>query len=369
MNSKARLASIDTLRGLVMLHIVGGVVVMKSLAAFLPAAAGAWLVAQMSHAPWGADRIHDYVFPTFLFLTGVSWPFSLASQVARGRTTAQIHRKILLRMTVLILLGLVCGGILRLDWVHIRLASVLGRIGIAWAVAAFIFMHTGFRRQLAICAALLVGYWAIICFIPRPDVVIPPGESSLSAAKYCICGWMDRNYLQLPMTLPQCDGGAFATLGMPVTALFGAMAGALLRRTDLSGGRKTLLMLAAAAVLALLGVAGLPWCPNVKGIWTPTYALISGGVALALLAVLYWIVDVKGWRAWSTVFTVVGVNAITIYMMNKFMNFRGMSNYFFGGIASRCSPEVGALILSVGVVVIVWLILWFFDRKKIYLKV
>lgn len=153
MNSKTRLASIDTLRGMVMLHIMGGVVVMKSLAAFLPAAAGAWLVAQMSHAPWGADRIHDYVYPTFLFLTGVSWPFSLASQVARGRTTAQIHRKILLRMTVLILLGLVCGGILRLDWVHIRLASVLGRIGIAWAVAAFIFMHTGFRRQLAICAA------------------------------------------------------------------------------------------------------------------------------------------------------------------------------------------------------------------------
>ena len=362
-----RLESIDALRGYDMFFIAGGAGILTAIAAFLPDAMGAAVKAHTTHANWGAWYFYDYIFPTFLFLAGVSWPFSLASQRAKGRTDGEIHRKILWRMVALILLGWLHDDILKFNWEHQRLASVIGRIGIAWAVAAFLYMHVTIRKQLAICAALLVGYWAIIRFIPNPDAVIPAGATPLTNRAYCITGWVDRNFLTIAK--PGYDGGAFATIGMPVTAMFGALAGTFLKRQDMKEGRKTLLMLAGAVGMAILGVLWLPWCPNIKSIWTPTYALIAGSIALGLLAVFHWLIDVKGWRKWAYFGTIIGMNSITIYMMQHFVSFKRMSELFFGGTASLCSPEVGTLILAVGRVALAWTVLWFFARKRIFLRV
>lgn len=362
-----RLESIDALRGFDMFFIMGGSVLLTAIAAFLPEPFGSGLARHMTHANWIATNFFDYIFSTFLFLAGVSWPFSYAAQVAKGRTAGQIHRKILVRMILLILLGWLHDDILRFDWDHQRLASVIGRIGIAWAVAAFCHMHMGFRRQIVLCIALLIGYWAILYFIPRPGVTVPVGKTAMSEWGLCICGWMDRSFLTV--CKPGYDGGLFATIGMPVTALFGTLTGDSLRRTDVGEGKKTLMMLAVAAGLGLVGFLWMPWCPNVKAIWTPTYALVAGSAALMLMAVFHWVIDVKGFRKWAYFGIVIGVNSITIYMLQHFVSFRGLSRAFFGGAAALCSPAVGELVLAAGHVALAWLTLWFFKRKGIFMKV
>ena len=364
--TSGRLTSLDTLRGFDMLFIMGFTGFLTQFLTALGCRAP-WLETQFQHVAWHGLRFEDTIFPLFLFLAGVSWPFSLASARGKGRTDGQIHRKILFRMAALVLLGWIHDNILQFDWEHQRLASVIGRIGIAWAVAAFLYMHTRVRTQVALAALFLVGYWALIRFVPNPDAVIPPGMTPLSCRDYCICGYMDRTFLTV--CKPGFDGGAFATLGMPVTAMFGALTGWWLRREGLGEGRKTLAMFAAAAALAVLAVLWLPWCPNIKAIWTPTYALVAGSIALALLALFHWLVDVKGWRAWAYFGVVIGMNAITIYMLQKFVSFPAMSKFFFGGVASLCSPDVGKVVLAAGRVAIVWLLLLFFARKRIFLKV
>ena len=364
---KGRLESIDALRGFDMFFITGGAALLTAIAALLPTPVGSVLAKHMTHASWAASYLYDYIFPTFLFLSGVSWPFSYASQVEKGRTTGQIHRKILWRMTMLILLGWLTLGIMKFDWDHMRLASILGRIGIAWAVAAFIYMHTRIRTQLIVAAAFLVGYWAIIYFIPNPDVALPPGKNPITSWSYCICGWMDRNYLTVAK--PGHDGGAFATIGMPVTAMLGMIAGWMLRRTDVDEKRKTLQMLGMAAVLAGLCAAWYPWCPTVKAIWTPTYALLAAAYDFAILAAFHWIIDVKGYRKWAYFGTVIGMNAITIYVLQHFVNFGSVSRMFLSGIAGLFSEEVGKVIICAGRVAAVWLVLLYFKRRGIFMRV
>ena len=366
-SQKARLESIDALRGFDMLILVAGAAFLTALAPLLPVPFGTWLAAHMTHAEWGACYAYDYVFPTFLFMAGVSWPFSYAGQRAHGRTMREIHMKIFWRMTALLLLGWFRAGILKFDWDHLRLATVLGRIGIAWAVAAFLYMHTNLRWYVALCVTFLVGYWAIIYLIPNPGSVVPSGVNPISSPEYCLCNWVDRNFLEV--CKPGNDGGAFATLGMPVTAMFGVLTGHLLRRTDVSGNRKTLMLLAGAAALTAIAIFWLPWCPNVKIIWTPTYALVSGAIAMALMAGFYWIIDVKGFRRWARIGVVFGVNSITIYMVAFFVSFARIGHYFLDGVAGFFDPQVGKVIIAAGRIGTMWLFLEFLMRKKIFLKI
>lgn len=362
-----RLLSLDALRGFDMFFIMGGENLLIALAAFLPVTLGSGLAEQMTHVPRVGLHIYDLVFPTFLFLAGVSWPFSYAKQVEKGATSWQIHRKILFRMLALILLGWIHDGILQFNWETQRLASVIGRIGIAWAVAALLYVHIGLRGQVAVFLSILIGYWALLYFVPFPGVQVPDGVNYMSDWKYCLCGWVDRNFLEI--CRPGKDGGAFATLGMPPTAMLGVFAGALLRRVDISGNRKVLLLLAGAVALVVLGAAWLPWCPCVKNIWNATFVCFAGAVSTALLAAFYWIIDVRGISGWSYAFRVIGMNSITIYMLQCFLGFRTMSKFFFGGVASLCDPAGSKLVLAAGYVLLCWLVLWFFERKKIFLKV
>jgi len=147
----------------------------------------------------------------------------------------------------------------------------------------------------------------------------------------------------------------------------GVLAGHWLRG-DCSGGRK-------AAGLALAGVActavGYLWglvFPIIKIIWTSSYALYSGGLCLMLLALFYWVIDIKGYRKWAFVFVVIGVNPITIYFLQQFVSFEAISKFFLGGLAEHGGP-IGPVILDLGVLAASWLLLWFLYRHKIFFKI
>ena len=366
-----RLASLDALRGFDMMFIMGVSALIVDICLLFPGGADSWLAHQMSHASWNGLTHHDTIFPLFLFLAGVSWPFSLAKQRAAGKTTRQIVWKVLRRALILIALGVVYNGFFKLDFANLRVASVLGRIGVAWMGAAllYLFVESPWKRGV-IAAAILVGYWLLLRFVAAPDM---PGSDPLSMEGN-IVGWVDRHLMPGKLIY---DGGRFDPEGLLsnlpaiVSALLGMFAGDLVRLPEekLSGGRKTLWLLAAAGIF--LGV-GLLWSldfPINKKLWSSSFVLVVGAYCYASFALFYYVIDVKGHRKWCFPFKVIGMNSITIYLLQKIVSIPSINLFFFGGFAGLFSAEVAKVILATTYVLISWLILYFFYRKEVFLKV
>ena len=366
MEKNKRLLSIDTFRGLDMSLIMGVEGVILACCALFPNGGESWLATQMHHADWDGLRIIDLVFPIFLFIAGLSFPFSLAKQQAQGRTTGEMHRKIFVRALVLVALGIVYNGFFKLEFPQ-RYASVLGRIGLAWMLAALLHMHCKTKTRAVIAACILLGYWLLLAFVTAPDA--PAGASSLSR-EGCITGYIDR--LLLPGRLHSGDfdpEGLLATLPATVTAMLGMFTGEFIAKEGLEEKKKALWM--ALAALFLLG-AGLLWSlvfPLNKRLWSSSYVLVAGGLSLGVYALIYYMVEVREWTRWTYPLRVIGLNSITIYLVQKIVPMKGVAQFFFGGLAGYLPEACGNVILAVGYFLVSWLLLYFLDKKNIYLKV
>ena len=332
-----------------------------------------WLEEQFRHVAWHGLRFEDTIFPLFLFLAGVSWPFSLAKRRARGDSTAAILRKIVSRGLTLALLGFVYNGVLKFDFPNMVWGAVLTRIGIAWALAAALSVFAGTRTRIGIAAAILLAHWAICVLVAAPDA--PAGADPLSV-EGCFAGWLDRTLLPGRLTQPGLisNQGVLSTFPAVVTAMLGVFAGELLRRTDLSGGRKAALLAAGAAglVCAGIGVAfgfGRYSMPFNKILWSSSFVLAVGGYSAAMLALFYWLIDVKGWWRRTLFFRVIGMNSITIYMANGIMGFGLFATFFFGGVAGLLPDAWGKALLAGATVGFEWLFLYFLYRKEVFLRV
>jgi len=377
--AKTRLESLDILRGFDMFFIFlpdPAPCVMLVLLTVLGFGNSA-LAAQFDHVPWVGFHFYDLIFPLFLFISGVTWPFSLASQRAKGVSTAKISWKILRRAVLLFLLGAMVQtkidgvqeyGILAFEWDHFRVWSVIGRIGIAWGVAAFFFLWFRKRVRIGIAAFILIAMWFFMRFAVAPDA--PADVDPLSARKYMLATWIDAHFL----TTRHCGEGGVATITMIATAMFGMFAGEILRGTD-SPKQKLANLVGYAAVLgaggALMATAFGSWSmPVIKPIWSSSYALVAGALSVGLLALFYWIVDIRGWRRWGFFFKIIGMNAITIYVLVRtVLNYEFLKMYFFGGVMKYLSPDVGELVAQVGLIALGWLLLYYLYKKNIFLRV
>lgn len=123
----------------------------------------------MEHVPWHGVAFEDMIFPLFLFIAGISFPYSLEKQKACGMSSAAIYRKVIRRGLVLVLLGCIYNGLLDFDFAHLRYASVLGRIGLSWMFAALLFLNVRTRVRKGVVALLFIGYWALLACFPAPD--------------------------------------------------------------------------------------------------------------------------------------------------------------------------------------------------------
>ena len=365
-----RLLSLDALRGFDMLFIMGFSALVMEICALFPGGSEWWISETMQHVKWNGLSHHDTIFPLFLFIAGVSFPFSYAKQLASGMSKKSIYLKILRRALILIALGVVYNGFFKLDFANLRVASVLGRIGLAWAGAAILYINFKPMTRAAIAAATLIGYWLLICYVPAPDV---PGADPLTIEGNLI-GYIDR--LLMPGTLIY-DGGRFdpegllSTIPAVVTAMFGMFVGEFVRMPEekISGRKKSLYM--AGAAVALLAV-GLLWSlefPINKKLWTSSFVLVSGAYNVGMFALFYYIIDVKGWQKWTFFFRVIGMNSITIYIAQRIINFSGVSRFFLGGVAAHLPEAWGSLILSCGYVAACWLFLYFLYKKDTFLKI
>lgn len=375
MDNNRRLASLDTLRGFDMMFIMGFSSLVWAVCKLFPAGTDCWIAQQMAHVPWNGFHHHDTIFPLFLFIAGISFPFSLAKSRSKGKTTWQIYRKIIVRGLTLVFLGLVCNGLFQLKFDTIRIPSVLARIGLAWMFAALLYVNIKPSVRIAIAGVILLGYW-FLCMIPAPDVVAAAGGAYVDplSKEGCLVGYVDR--CLIPGHLWWGEGGNFdpegilSTLPAIVTAMLGMFTGEFVRREDLKGGRKTLIMIAAAAVMLAVGLIWSKWFPVNKKLWSSSFVLVVGAYSLAMFALFYWIIDVKGWDGWIMPFKVIGMNSITIYILPKFINFNYAVKFFLGGVLNLTKDTPWNEIISqAGYLLVGWLLVYFLYRQKIFLKV
>ena len=349
-----------------MFFITGGAALLLALNRVAPCAFTDALAAQMVHTSWDGFTFYDMIFPLFLFIAGISYPFSLASSSEKGLSQRRINRKILRRILILVLLGWVFNGIFKLDFEHFRLYSVLGRIGVAWGCAAFIYCYYNRGTRVWICIGILTAYALLTALVAAPDA---SGAAALSKDGN-IVGFVDR--MLLPGRL--LDGnfdplGLISTLPAVVTALLGMFAGDIVREETVFGKRKSLYLLVAGLCLIALGLFLGIVIPINKPLWSSSYVLFAGGISFLLFALFYYLIDVLGWRGWAFYFKVIGLNSITIYMLQKIVDLKKVTRFFFGGLSALVPEPWTGLIMAIGYLIVCFAILLFLYRRKIFLKV
>ena len=366
MDANKRLASLDALRGFDMLFICGLASLITAICSLFPNGSESWLAQQMTHVDWNGLRHHDTIFPLFLFIAGISFPFSYAKQKAVGASKAQTCLKIVRRALLLVLFGFICNGLFKLQFEHFRFYSVLARIGMAWMFASFMFISFKPGTRAIIAGAILIGYWLLLRFVPAPDA---PGADPFSFEGNLV-GYIDRVLMPGHLYNDTFDPeGLLSLLPSIVTAMLGMFTGELVQAQGPSGGRKTLIMISAAVAMLILGLIWSRWFPINKKLWSSSFVLVVGAYSLAMFALFYWIIDVKGLDGWILPLRVVGMNSITIFMAPRIINFRYATDFFLKGVQDLCTPELGKVIWYAGYLTLIWLFLYFLYKKKIFLKI
>lgn len=361
-----RLLSIDALRGFDMLFISGGgtfLVLMegKTDMVFVDVIAN-----QLRHVPWHGFAFYDFIMPLFLFISGVSISFSLSKGQAMGLTNSALYKKVFIRMLILIGLGMIYKNapIQFFDLSEIRFVSVLGRIGIACFATAILFLNFSWRRRLYIIGGILLCYYAALFLIPVPGY----GAGDLSIEGNLV-GWFDRTFLPGRLLNGNYDElGLLTQFPALCITVFGSIAGDVLRREE-SGNRKTIILVIGGLAAVAVGLLWNMHFPINKKLWTSSFIMLTSGMGFLILALFYWVIDVKGYKKWTFFFKVIGMNSLTVYFLYRFVNFRRMSEMLIGGLYAPLSEDWQPVIQALGALALVWLFLYFLYRKGIFVKI
>ena len=302
------------------------------------------------------------IFPLFLLLVGVVLPFSILRRVEQGVPRRQLYWHIARRTAVLILLGWVNYGLLRFDWAEMRWSTVLGRIGICYCGAAVLLIHANWKVEVALIAVILFGYWAAVTYVPVPGfgagVMTPEG---------CLTTYLDQQILPGKLGLGLYDRqGVLSTFTSLATTLIGVLAGRWLR-SHYSGNRKTVGLLVAGVVTL---VVGWQWGKTFfisRNVWTSSFVLYAAGWSLLLLALFYWVIDVRGFKKWSFFLVVIGMNAITIWVGQRAIDFGYTAHYLVAGATANLGTMQPVALASTALL-LKWLFLWFLFRHKVFFK-
>lgn len=365
---KQRLTSIDALRGFNMFWITGGQKIVAALSVVTGLPAFQWFHEQMRHVPWNGFAFIDMIFPLFLFLSGVSMPFSMQKRIEKGEPKKSLYKHAFIRMIVLIVLGLVYNRNLDFDFENARYASVLGRIGIAWFFAVLIYLNFSLRKRLIWFSGLLITYFLLMLYVPVPNV-----GAGVLTLEGNLAGYIDRQILPGRLYLEVMDpGGILSTIPAVGTALLGTFGGSILNLSDssVSKRKKVIWLLLCGVILLIIGILWDPFFPINKNLWTSSFVLFAGGISFILLALFYLVIDVLKFKKWAFFFVVIGMNPITIYIVqNRLIDFNFMRDFLFTGVITIFPEDFQILVAAVTYVLCVWGFLYFLFRYRIFLKV
>ncbi len=361
-----RLVSLDALRGFDMFWILGiegsrGLV--NSIRQVSDAPWVRFISREFSHSRWEGFTFCDLIFPLFVFLAGVSIPFSLTRIVERSGKGAA-HARVFRRFLVLYALGVFYYGGVSRAWPHVRLVGVLQRIAVCYLFAALIFCHFRLKTMIVICAALLVGYWAMMTFIPVPGVGTGCFDESGNLARY-----VDEHYLPGWRINDTWDPeGLLSTLPAIGSCLIGVFAGLLVKSRSMSDRRKVAVLLAAGGLGVGLGFLWGLQFPVIKKLWTSSYVLVAGGYSCVLLGLFYLVLDVWKLRAWAKPFVWIGTNALVLYLAYNIIDFRALAARLVGGDIQVAAGRFGPLLVCTTGLALVVGLAGFLHRRKIFIR-
>jgi predicted acyltransferase len=366
-NPPTRLASLDALRGFDMFWIAGADDIVLALKKAGAGGGVAFVATQLQHVPWVGFRFYDLIFPLFVFIVGVSLVFSLTKtfqQASRFRGGTGAFRRIFVRALLLFVLGVIYSGGIANGIEKVRLLGVLQRIALCYFFAAILFCTFRTRGLIVACVTLLVGYWAMMTFIPVPGV----GAGNFAEGSN-LANWIDREYLPFRKYDGDHDPeGLLSTLPAIATCLLGVLAGLLLRNDNVSGRNKVKwLAIGGVSAIALGYLWGLQF-PIIKKIWTSSYVLVAGGWSCLLLALFYQVVEVWHVTKWTEPFIWIGTNPITIYLVSAWFPFRDLANRIAGGPVKGSLGAWAEVLITALVLALIVLLARFMYRRKIFLR-
>lgn len=362
--TQGRLVSLDALRGFDMFWIIGGGWIVSGLAKGLQDDwFSQYVLPHTRHVPWEGFLAWDLIMPLFLFVVGAAMPYSFAKRLEQGHSKGRLYVHILFRVVVLWILGMVAQGrLLQYDLSKLRLYSnTLQAIAAGYLIASIFLMNLRMWGQLAVTAALLLLYWALLMLVPVPGY--GPGELTPEGN---LAIYIDKLILG-----PYQDGTSYtwilSSMTFGCTVMMGALAGQLLR-SDFGRMRKTLFLLASGVACIWIGWAWGLVFPIIKHIWTSSMVLFAGGWSIVLLGVFYLLFDVLRLRFLAFPFVVIGMNAIAVYMVTRVYDFRQIGDIFVSGLA-RWTGDWHDFVRAVAGVVAIWLILLHLYRKRTFIKI
>ena len=370
---KDRIVSVDVLRGLAMFLIlstqIGGAFIWRTFNNMVWGETN-WPEFVTNQLSWSNQHVSfiNTAQSIFLFVVGVVIPFSMKNRLLKSEKS-KIYLFILKRAAILFLFGLIAGGkLLNLPQYNQTLATirvynnVLEYIAISYLVVSIIVLNTKIRTQYIITGALLLLYW-FVWFIPAPGGTREMFSNEMNIAIYVeklVLGNHSGNY--------GAWTGVFNTVSHIILAMIGALCGHLIFGSGEKIKKFRKLLIAGVAMIAIGELWGLVY-PIMRCFMTSTFVLVSGGIGVVLLAVFYYLNDIKGYTKWSFFFFVFGVNSIAIYMMAHLFDFRLIGTILVGGISSLFSPDVQAFIQAVTAMIVMWLIMYWMYLKKTFIKI
>jgi predicted acyltransferase len=357
-----RLVSLDAFRG----AVIALMVVVNS------PGDGSHAYAPLNHAAWHGWTPTDVVFPSFLWIVGVAMTLSLAKRVANGVPRSRLFLQVLRRAAILYCLGLVIYGFPDYNLGTLRLLGVLQRIAICYAIAAAIYLTTSIRGQILWIVALLTGYWMLMTLVPVPGY--GPGRLDVEGN---LAHYVDRlvlgahNYASTKTWDPE---GIVSTLPAIATALFGILAGHILRlRRDLA--ERTAWLFVAGSFLLAAGLIADHWMPINKKLWTSSFSLFMAGLDFILFAIFLWLVDAQGWRRPVRPLVILGVNAIAVYMASEMIESILSTLHWREPIYRKlfapllASPYNTSLLYSLAYLLLMFGIAWVLHRRNWIIRV
>jgi predicted acyltransferase len=416
-----RLMSVDALRGFDMFWIIGADSLVYALHKMSQTEPTKCLADQLEHAEWEGFHFYDLIFPLFVFIVGVSLVFSLTKTIELA-DRAEALKRVFRRGILLFLIGIFYSGGFTSPWPDMRLMGVLNRIALAYFFGGLLFCLCKPRALVAICVAILAGYWALMTFTPIRDIQLTKGNlaqlaeragdaqtaalfkesgnpsavkdsPAWAAAEKMFYGTTNRVTGQFGKGLNLANHvdfeylpgrkydiffdpeGYLSTLPAIATCLLGVFAGLLLRHPGLPDKQKVVWLISFGIAAAALGWLWNAQLPVIKKIWTSSYVLVAGGYSAILLGVFYLIVDVWRVRAWCQPFVWMGMNSITVYLASNILGggFRRIATRFAGGdirdfLDAHVTKGCGDMVVSVvGLLLAFWFV-HFLYKRKIFLR-
>ena len=359
-----RLHSLDALRGFDMFWITGGSYLITVLANYTGAAWLVPVVEQMEHVPWNGFHFYDLIFPLFMFISGVAIPFAIVSKLEKKVPKSSLAKKAISRGLILVLLGWIYNGVFSNGFENPRLPSVLGQIGLAYMFAALIVIYTKtFKQRLYWLGGILVSIAILQLLVPVPGI-----GAGVLTPEGCINGYFDRMLLPGRLHGEVFDPEGLLCIVSAITVtLLGSVAGHILRSKKNKEMQKIKALSITGVSLIVTALLLSTFYPLIKACWTGSFNLLTGGIGFLLMALFYWIIDVKGWQKWSFFFRVIGMNSIFIYLFRRFFDTDKVTKLFFGW--TEIMGGAYEVIFVAGNIMLVWLLLYYMYKKKIFLRV